>query len=187
MQITKSVESKVIIHVCVRHTRMCKTKGTRPKIGKVLLADHPTKTASKEPQEFYDPDSETELVFTVDQEQSPAPVVIGGVSANVVIDSGACSNIMSWTAFTKMKAKGMQDKPCETKRTLYGYGAEKPLTIAGRFTTEVATRDKKVSTYFIVVKCSGPTLLGHKTSPELGLLTLGWVDRPHYGLEEDPR
>ena len=52
----------------------------------------------------------------------------------------------------KMKARGMEYKPCEVKRTLYACGADKPLTIAGGFLTIVESDDMKTSTHFIIVK-----------------------------------
>lgn len=92
-----------------------------------------------------------------------------------LIDSGACSNIMPSKQFCQLKRRGLKYKQYEVKKTLYAYGSSTPLKVVGGFETDVRSEDAQTLAQFIVVDCSGPTLLGRKTSPALRLLTLGCV------------
>ena len=152
------------------YARMCKTKSNSSKTGKVLMTEE-----SQCKQGECLSKSDSEYVFAVNHEHATAVIRIGGVDTQVVIDSGACSNIMSQQEFTRLKHKGMKYKSCKVKKTLYTYGSTRPLSVVGGFDTEVASEGKQMTTQFIVVRCSGPTLLGRQTAPELHLLTLGSV------------
>ena len=107
-------------------------------------------------------------------------VKIGGISRDVLIDSGSASNLISKDTLQELKYQGLKIelKPC-TKR-LYVYGGRE-LGVEGQFQSEVSVSKAKVVANFIIVE-SGRCLLGYSTATDLGILrvdpmgTLGTAD-----------
>ena len=85
---------------------------------------------------------------------SAEPVIfvsIGGVSRNILIDSGSASNLVNLSTVQELKHQGLkiQLQPC--KKQLYAYGGRE-LEVEGQFQIEVSITEKKIVADFIVVK-----------------------------------
>lgn len=120
------------------YARMCQAKSKDHTTGNVLFAN-------EDIGEEEHTESDSEYVFAVDEDHATTQIQIGGIKANVVIDSGACSNIMSKEEFYRLKRKGLKYKQHEVKKTLYAYGSSKPLDVLGGFETDVSSSDDKIS------------------------------------------
>ena len=116
-----------------------------------------------------------EYVFAIDQENATTQVTIGGVKSEVIVDSGASSNIISERQWRRMQQETVKYKPQSTRKVLYPYGSSKPLQIVESFLAEVKVNSQIVNAEFIVVKGSGPILLVRETSIKLQLLFFGHV------------
>ena len=116
------------------------------------------------------------FAFTIEEQtcamsNSAEPVIsvkIGGISRDVLIDSGSASNLISKDTLQELKYQGLKIelKPC--KKRLYAYGGRE-LGVEGQFQTEVSVSKTKVVANFIVVE-SGRCLLGYSTATDLGIL-----------------
>ena len=116
------------------------------------------------------------FAFTIEEQtcamhNSTEPVIsvkIGGISRDVLIDSGSASNLISKDTLQELEYQGLKIelKPC-TKR-LYAYGGRE-LGVEGQFHSEVSVSKANVAANFIVVD-SGRCLLGYSTATDLGIL-----------------
>lgn len=116
------------------------------------------------------------FAFTIEEQtcamsNSSEPVIsvkIGGISRDVLIDSGSASNLISKDTLQELKYQGLKIelKPC--LKRLYAYGGRE-LKIEGQFQTEVSVPKAKVVADFIVVE-SGRCLLGYSSATDLGIL-----------------
>ena len=109
-----------------------------------------------------------------DSDNSKIMVDIGGVSLNMLIDSGSSCNIVdrdTWERLKQMKIK------CETSKQtkkIFSYGSKDPLKVAGTFWTNITVGDRTLENVeFIVIEGHGNPLLGRKTSLDLGILKMG--------------
>ncbi len=101
---------------------------------------------------------------------------VGGVTLNdVVIDSGATTNVMSQETWESLKRKKIRADSETTARTLFAYGSQKPLQTVGTIRTQVIVPANQCAGQceFIVVKGRGKTLMGKQTAEELNLLRVG--------------
>ena len=119
--------------------------------------------------------SNSEYVFAVDPKHATTHVTIGGIPVNVIIDSGASSNILTEEQWHKPQARGIKFQPHTVRKLLYPYGATTPLKIVDSFIAVVGTNCQQMHAEFIVVKGKGPILLGRETSTNFHLLHLGHV------------
>ena len=116
------------------------------------------------------------FAFTIEEQtcamhNSTEPVIsvkIGGISRDVLIDSGSASNLISKDTLQELEYQMLKIelKPC-TKR-LYAYGGRE-LGVQGQFHSEVSVSKANVAANFIVVD-SGRCLLGYSTATDLGIL-----------------
>lgn len=120
-------------------------------------------------------DSENEYMFAVDQKNATTKLLVGGVRVEVVVDSGAGSNVISEEKWQQMKKRGVSASACFTQKKLYAYGASKPLEITHSFKAMVNSGEHQALAEFVVVKGRGPILLGRETSIQLNLLQLAHV------------
>lgn len=113
--------------------------------------------------------------FYTGNELNVIPCVIGGVKVDMLVDSGADANLITAKAWSMMKEKHISIHSSEkgSCRMLRGYGSDKPLTILGSFTSDVATGSKSVRAEFLVVEEGQRCLLGDKTAKQLGVLRVG--------------
>ena len=122
------------------------------------------------------------FAFTIEEQTcalstSAEPVIsvsIGGVSRDMLIDSGSASNLISMGTVQELKHQGLKIElqPCTKK--LYAYGGRE-LEIEGQFQSEVSVANTKIAADFIVVK-TGRCLLGYSTATDLGILRVGLAE-----------
>ena len=102
---------------------------------------------------------------------------IGGISKEVLIDSGSASNLeISQGDFKELEQKGLKVALQPSNKKLYGYGGQ-GLVVVERFTSELLGDNAKVSAQFTVVK-KGRCLLGYSTAIDLGVLHVGAAPTP---------
>ena len=122
------------------------------------------------------------FAFTIEEQTyalstSAEPVIsvsIGGVSIDMLVDSGSTSNLISMSTLWELKHQGLnvELQPCTKK--LYAYGGRE-LEVEAQFQSEVSVAKTKIVTDFIVVK-TGRCLLGYATATDLGILHVGPVE-----------
>ena len=127
-------------------------------------------------EDFEQSGEDDTFAFTIEEQtcalsNSAEPVIsvnIGGISREVLIDSGSACNLISKDTVQELKHQGLKIElqPC-TKR-LYAYGGQE-VKVEGRFQTEISVSKSKIVADFIVVK-TGRCLLGCSTATELGIL-----------------
>lgn len=123
-------------------------------------------------------DDETELknyVFVVQSEKDKTNKVlvnIGDIPTEVIIDSGSCVNVIDRLLWENLKSLDIKCTSKLTNKLLYAYGNDKPLAVAGVFTTTVSHRGNKVETDIYVIEEKGQALLSSTTSKDLGILKI---------------
>ena len=104
-------------------------------------------------------------------------VKIGGISKEVLVDSGSASNLISQDELKKpLQSQGLKIELQLCSKKLYAYGDQK-LEVVGQFKSELAVEETKVLTHLVVVK-RGWCLVGYLTATELGILHVGPVPNP---------
>ena len=106
----------------------------------------------------------------MDQKNATTEILVEGIPAEAVIDSGASCNIVSEQEWKKLRDQGIQCTTHSVQKKLYAYAAARPLEIVHGFTATVIVEHQQATADFIVVKGHGPILLGRETSTELQLL-----------------
>jgi hypothetical protein len=119
-------------------------------------------------------DEEDEYAFTAKEtlDTRKVTVSVGGIQLEMVIDSGASTNVIDKHLWKDLKKKHIKCTSRKTTKKLYAYGSTTPLTVIGTFTAEVNVADRHVTTEFTVIDGKGEPLLGRKTATELGVLKL---------------
>ena len=167
------------------HYASCCKGGRNPKFGKQSTTQrrggrqqHRGKGGQANAVEgpFEHPGEDDTFAFTIEEQTcalstSAEPVIsvsIGGVSRDMLIDSGSASNLISMDTVQELKYHGLkiEVQPCTKK--LYAYGGRE-LEVEGQFQSEVSVAKTKIVADFIVVKI-GRCLLGYSTATDLGIL-----------------
>ena len=96
-----------------------------------------------------------EYAFTVDSGNIGGMVTVqlGGVSVEVLIDSGASTNVIDKRTWEELKSQ-----KCDRK--LYAYGCCEPLKVIGCFETTVVLCKSACEAEFVVIEGKGQPLLG---------------------------
>ena len=116
--------------------------------------------------------SVTEQACTVSASSQPlASVSIGGVTKEVLIDSGSVSNLMGEEIFQELTCLGLKSELQHCTKKLYAYGGQE-LEVVGQFHVEISVAKARVKAIFVVVK-KGRCLLGYSTAKDLGVLRIG--------------
>ena len=100
---------------------------------------------------------------------------VGGVKVEMLVDSGAKSNLMGANVWEKLKAEKIKCNSYVPKeqRNLYPYSSSEPLPIKGIFECEITIGNRSEQAEFIVIKGNGEPLLGRNTAMKLGVLKIG--------------
>ncbi|KAJ8363309.1 hypothetical protein SKAU_G00121400 [Synaphobranchus kaupii] len=100
---------------------------------------------------------------------------VGGVKLQMLIDSGATSNVMGENTWERLKSECIKCHSYipKTERKLFSYAASQPLSVKGAFTCEIAIGNRIEQAEFIVVNGKGEALLGKDTAMKLGVLKIG--------------
>ena len=104
---------------------------------------------------------------------STVSVSIGGVNLDMLVDSGATSNIIGEETWEKLKAQGIKcaSSAAPSGKKLYAHASDKPLSIKGRFTCDVKAGCGVAE--ILVFKGKEIPLLGRDTAIALGTLKVG--------------
>ncbi|XP_038059532.1 uncharacterized protein K02A2.6-like [Patiria miniata] len=143
--------------------KMCKTK-TKPRVNQVG-------------EEQANPEASQDYAFLIREgpHSNMLRIKVGGVDLNMLIDSGATSNIINEQTWDSLKQNKIQ---CESHvappdRKLWAYGADRPLSLKGTFECEVQVSGRSTLAEFIVIKGKGVPLLGKDIAMKLGILQIG--------------
>ncbi|XP_062713871.1 uncharacterized protein K02A2.6-like [Aedes albopictus] len=100
---------------------------------------------------------------------------VGGVSIEMIIDSGSDVNLISAGTWETMKAQRVVLQRCTKggNKILKAYGTDKPLEILGSFEAVVKLGRRSASAEFFVIKTGQRNILGDTTSKQLGVLRVG--------------
>lgn len=100
---------------------------------------------------------------------------IGGVSLDMLVDSGADANLVTSEAWEKLKQAGVRvtSSTKESDRSFLSYGSSDPLAVRGKFTAEIKIQDRLVLANFYVVEKGQTCLLGDVTAKQLQVLQVG--------------
>ena len=119
-------------------------------------------------------EEEAEYVFAVGTErQEKIEVTVGGCKLNMIIDSGASTNIVDKQTWEWLKRNKMNCESVRADKKLYTYGSQTPLDVIGTFQCETAVGDNSVDAEFCVIRGKGESLLGRETDMSLGVLKMG--------------
>ena len=100
-------------------------------------------------------------------------VIVGRRPVNMIIDSGASTNVINHSLWDKLKSEKVKCTSKKCNKKLYAYGNSKPLEVLGSFRAATSTNNKEVNAEFIVIKGTGEPLLGRDTAIQLGVLKMG--------------
>ena len=99
---------------------------------------------------------------------------IGGVQVEVLIDSGATTNIVDEHTWKVLKSKRVECiLTAKSNKQLYAYASQEPLEVKGMFKCYVSMGNGKTIAEFQVVTGKGIPLIGRQTAVELGALKIG--------------
>ena len=112
--------------------------------------------------------------FAVDnKKQEKFEVTVGGCKLNVIVDSGASTNIIDKQTWEWLKKNKVKCKSARSDRKLYPYASQTPLDVIGTFCCKVVAGGNSVNAEFCVVDGEGDPLLGKETATNLGVLKIG--------------
>ena len=80
-------------------------------------------------------DDDDEYAFIVTSTPRPGKVAVnvGGVSVDMLIDSGASTNVIDQKLWEELKKKHIECVSKKSRKKLYAYGATTPLRVIGIF------------------------------------------------------
>ena len=117
--------------------------------------------------------SEQEIYVFHVREQGQIPlhqVKVNNTDIDILIDSGSSLNLLDFHTYELIKPKPKL-QPSNTK--IYGYHANQPLPICGKFHATTSAADYQTDTIFYVIPGKSGSLLSKSTAEELNLLRVG--------------
>ncbi|CAC5404852.1 unnamed protein product [Mytilus coruscus] len=148
--------------------KVCKTKD-KSKHGKI-------RQVVEQPQNNTDDEEYVFSMIGVNQINSVCEnivVNIGNVDLKMIIDSGASCNIMGINLWNYLKDNRVKCVSSKSTKSLFAYGSEEPLKIAGIFTATVQCNNRTLNDIeFVVIEGKGQALLSRNTAEQLGVLQL---------------
>ena len=152
----------------------CKTKTAKPP--KPRREEKPKGKKKKKSVRYVGSErDEDEYAFTVNSVTSPEKidVTVGGVVVEMLIDSGASTNVIDKNLWLKLKQDKIKCVLRKSDKKLYAYGSRQPLNVLGTFSALVRVEGKEIEAEFVVINGEGAALLGRETAIQLGVLKLG--------------
>ena len=152
----------------------CKTKTAKPP--KPIREEKPKGKKKKKSVRYEGSErDEDEYAFTVNSVTSPEKieVTVGGVVVEMLIDSGASTNVIDKNLWSKLKQDKIKCVSRKSDKKLYAYGSRQPLNVLGTFSALVRVEGKEIEAEFVVINGEGAALLGRETAIQLGVLKLG--------------
>ncbi len=103
------------------------------------------------------------------------PITIGGVTVDMLIDSGCFKNIIDKSLWVKLKKGKIKCTSKKSSAELFAYGQKKKTlkTIGSFFADTTIEGRKAIKAQFVVIEEKGIPLLGRTTVEELGVLKVG--------------
>ena len=121
-----------------------------------------------------DDEDDPEYAFAVgDRKQEKIEVTVGGCKLNVIVDSGASTNIIDKQTWEWLKRNKVKCKSTRSDKKLYAYASQTPLDVIGTFSCEISTGKNTINAEFCVIDGKGDPLLGKDTATNLGVLKIG--------------
>ena len=152
----------------------CKTKHKRETRQMNTKRHRDPKAASANMVDTQDDEDDPEYAFAVGgRKQEKIEVTIGGCKLNVIVDSGASTNIIDKQTWEWLKRNKVKCKSIRSDKKLYAYASQTPLDVIGTFSCEVSTERNTVNAEFCVIDGKGDSLLGRETATSLGVLKIG--------------
>ncbi len=107
-------------------------------------------------------DSDEEYAFSVtsSSDAQKINVIVGGRPVNMMIDSGASTNVINHSFRGKLQSEKVKCTSKKCNKKLYAYGNSKPLEVHGSLIAATSTNSKEVNMEFIVIKGTGKPRLG---------------------------
>lgn len=120
-------------------------------------------------------DTKAYYAFYSGNEANVITCILGGVSIEMMVDSGADANLIPGEMWKKLKERKIvvASSTKGSSKILRAYGSQNSLTILGSFVAEIAVGDKRLLAEFFVVEGGQRCLLGDKTAKQLGILKVG--------------
>ena len=115
-------------------------------------------------------EEEDEYVVAGEAQGGKITVNIGGIPVEMIIDSGASTNVISQALWELLKSQLIKCVSRRRTRKLYAYGAVTRLEMIGTFTTDLSLGSKCVCAEVSVTKGQREPLLGRVSAVELGAL-----------------
>ena len=118
-------------------------------------------------------DEGPEYAFAVGIEtQEKIEVTVGGCRLNMVIDSGASTNIVDKQTWEWLKRNKLKCESTRADKKLYTYASQAPLDVIGIFRCETSVGNTTVGAEFCVINGKGEYFLGRDTAVSLGVLKI---------------
>ncbi len=121
-------------------------------------------------------DSDDEFLFTVNTSSGKHPetqVEIGRTKVNILIDSGASVNLLSYPILQQIQKEDIGIKLQKTNARIFAYGSSTPLELAGEIqATVTSVSGTFANTKFYIAQQQSKCILGYESSASLGLITL---------------
>lgn len=137
--------------------------GRRSQVHQVRVQPEIQPTSSNE-------SSDDEYLFTLgrdgDKKVPKITVTVNGVPIDMMIDTGASTNIMDEAAFVKLEPMELQP----TTSQIFSYGSDSRLSVLGKFQASVKAHGKTVTTTIHVVPGAHGSLLSYTTAVALGVV-----------------
>ncbi|XP_063619061.1 uncharacterized protein LOC134791865 [Cydia splendana] len=156
--------------------KMCKTRPYKRKLNAISETKARKDPEPVEKKGKIEKNTTIDYIFNMDEGET-VKCEIGGVDADILIDSGSKCNIITDTTCNHLKANAIQitsqDKSVD--RVFMAYGSKEPLTVLGRFEANIRIGSEEQEATFYVIKDGPRDLLGKDTAILLKVLKIGAV------------
>ena len=153
----------------------CKTKNKASKDNKTHTGRGRThqRSYSKANAVSFETDDDVYAFSVRDSQLQKIQVKIGGCQLDVMVDSGATTNIVDQQTWEWLKRQKIECHSTKSNRKLYTYASDKPLEVIGTFSTKITAGSHSTEAEFCVIREKGESLLGRETATKLGVLKIG--------------
>ncbi|KAG6454310.1 hypothetical protein O3G_MSEX008647 [Manduca sexta] len=117
---------------------------------------------------------EVEYIFHLDEDET-INCAVGGITINMLIDSGSKCNVITDRTWQLLKDKKVEvtNQISRPNKILIAYGNKEPLHILGSFETTISANNKSIKSTIYVVRDGTRNLLGKTSAIALGVLQIG--------------
>ena len=162
--------------------KVCRTKGSSTARPTTKISFAPQKQRRlvrqivEQTPEHQTSSSDDEYMFILGQssDKSKIPfvsVTVNGVSTDMIVDTGASTNVLDEVAFQKVNESKTITLKTPTKR-LFAYGSPSQLNSLGVFETTIRYKDTSYFTPVYVLQGNHGSLLSCKTAQSLGIVDI---------------